>query len=64
MKKTKRTPKKNALIIMIIGMFVIATSQIISHFVKLPDLAKGSFIGIGIGLLILSVIFGNFKTSK
>lgn len=49
---------------MTIGMFVIATSQVITHFVELPDLAKGSFVGIGIGLLILSVTFGNFKTAQ
>jgi len=60
----KRISKKNVLILMTIGMFVISTSQIVNRFVVLPDLAKGLLIGIGIGLLILSVMFGNFKTAK
>ncbi len=58
----KRISKKRALILLSVGMFVIATSQIISRFADLSDLAIGLFNGIGIGLLILSVTFGNFKT--
>lgn len=60
----KKVSKKNALILMTTGMFVIATSQIITHFVSVPDFMKGTFLGIGIGLLILSVTFGNFKTAQ
>ncbi|WDF45340.1 hypothetical protein PQ459_10570 [Chryseobacterium sp. KACC 21268] len=60
----KRTTRRNGLILMIVGTFTIATSQIITHFVKLPDLAQGLFIGIGIGLLLLSLILLNFRTSK
>jgi hypothetical protein len=59
----KKLSRKNELILMTIGMFVIATSQIITRFVELPDLSKGLFVGVGIGLLILSVTFGNFKTA-
>ena len=58
----KRVSKRNALILFAIGMFAIAASQIIFHFVELADLAKGSFVGVGIGLLILSITLGNFKT--
>jgi len=43
-------------------MFVIATSQILKRFTVLSDLTKGSLIGIG--LLILSVAFGNFKSAQ
>ncbi|WBU88550.1 hypothetical protein [Cellulophaga omnivescoria] len=60
----KKITKRRALILLSIGMFVIATSQILSHFFQLPDFAKGSFIGIGIGLLLTSLIFGNFKTVR
>ncbi len=58
----KRITKRNALILFSVGMFVMTTSQIIWHFFELPDLTKGLFTGVGIGLLILSVTFGNFKT--
>lgn len=64
MKKMKRISKKNSLTLITIGMFVIATSQIITHFFELPDLAKGSFFGIGLGLSILSLTLGNFKTAQ
>ena len=49
---------------MSIGMFVIAVSQIFSHFVEFPDLTKGLFFGIGIGMLLLATIFGNFRTAQ
>ncbi|WP_178984543.1 hypothetical protein [Winogradskyella helgolandensis] len=60
----KKITKRKALILLSIGMFVIATSQVFSYYFELPDLAKGSFVGIGIGLLLTSLIFGNFKTAS
>ena len=59
----KRITKQKALILVVIGMFIIATSQVFSYYFELPDLAKGSFVGIGIGLLLTSLIFGNIKTT-
>ncbi|WP_162628032.1 hypothetical protein [Arcticibacterium luteifluviistationis] len=58
----KKITKRKALILLSIGLFVIASSQIFSHFIELTDFTKGSFIGIGIGLLLTSIVFGNFKT--
>ncbi|MCL5129568.1 MULTISPECIES: hypothetical protein [unclassified Algibacter] len=58
----KKITKKKTLTLLSIGMFVIATSQIFSQFMELTDFVKGSFMGIGIGLLLTSLIFGNFKT--
>ena len=60
----KKTTKRKSLILMSIGMFVIAVSQIFSHFVEFPDLTKGLFFGIGIGMLLLAIIIGNFKTAQ
>ncbi len=60
----KKITKTKALILISIGMLVIATSQISSQFIELNDLAKGLFMGIGIGLLLTSMIFGNFKTAQ
>jgi len=60
----KKITKRKALILMSIGMFVIATSQVFSHYLELPDLVKGAFIGIGFGLLLTATIFGNFRTVK
>jgi len=58
----KKASKKATSIIMTTGIFVIVASQIISHYVELPDLTKGLFMGIGIGLLLLSLIFRNTRT--
>ncbi|MBU2940568.1 hypothetical protein KO494_13555 [Lacinutrix sp. C3R15] len=60
----KRINKRKALTLLSIGMFTIATSQVFSYYFELPDLAKGSFVGIGIGLLLTSLIFGSFKTAR
>jgi len=45
-------------------MLIIASSQIFFQFLELNDLTKGSFMGIGIGLLLTSMILGNFKTAQ
>ena len=60
----KKIINRKSLILMSIGIFVIAVSQIFSHFVKLPDLTKGLFFGIGIGMLLLAIIIGNFKIAQ
>lgn len=58
----KNILRKNAIILLSLGMFVVAISQITSRFYEISDVTKGLFFGIGIGLLILAVTFGNFKT--
>jgi len=60
----KTITKKKTLLLISIGIFVVAMSQIFSQLTELPDIAKGSFTGIGIGLLLTGLIFGNFKTVK
>ncbi|WP_055445327.1 hypothetical protein [Lacinutrix himadriensis] len=59
----KKITKRKTLILISIGMFVIATSQILSQFMGLTDLTKGAFMGIGIGLLLTPMIFEKFKTA-
>ena len=60
----KKITKRKARILLPIGMFIMATSQVFSCYFELPDLVKGSFVGIGIGLLLTSLIFGNIKTAR
>ena len=57
----KKITKRKTLIILSTGLFVIAISQIVGHFVSLNDFTKGSLLGIGIGLLVTSLTIGNFK---
>ncbi|WP_299715128.1 hypothetical protein [uncultured Tenacibaculum sp.] len=59
----KRITKRKTLILLSIGMFVIATQQVLSQYFQLTDFTKGSFTGVGIGLLLTSLFFGNFKTA-
>ncbi|MBD0777622.1 hypothetical protein HPE56_07445 [Maribacter sp. ANRC-HE7] len=60
----KKIHKRKTLLLLSMGLFIIATSQIISQYVALDDLAKGSLVGIGIGLLLTSLIFGNFRSAQ
>ncbi|RKS95485.1 hypothetical protein BC952_1172 [Flavobacterium limicola] len=45
-------------------MLIIVVSQIFSHFVELPDLTKGLFFGIGIGMSLLAIIFDIHRTAQ
>jgi hypothetical protein len=59
----KNMSKKTTQLLLIIGLFIIALSQIIFHYVKMPDLAKGSIVGIGLGLSLLSMILRKTKVA-
>ena len=59
----KKITKRRTVILISIGMFISAISQIFSQFMEFTDLVKGSFMGIGIGVLLIAIIYGNFKTA-
>jgi len=46
-----------------VGLFLIAILQIVNHFIPLNDFVKGSFMGVGFGLLVTSLIVGKFHKS-
>lgn len=46
--------KEKSLLLVPIGLLIIAFSQILTHYIVLPDLIKGLLSGVGIGLLIVS----------
>ena len=50
----KKITNRKSVILMSSGVLIIVVSQIFSHFVKLPDLTKCLFIGIGIGMSLLA----------
>ncbi len=60
----KKISKTRTLILLTFGLFVIAFSQIVSHFNSITDLTKGLFMGIGFGLMLTSIFFGKFKTAQ
>jgi len=58
----KTRKQRKTLLLLASGLFVIATSQILSQYLQLTDFIKGSATGIGIGLLLTALIFSTSKT--
>lgn len=58
MKTSKRT------ILIPIGLLIICTSQIVAHYTKLSDFVMGATTGIGIGLMVVSLIMTKKKTAS
>jgi hypothetical protein len=50
---------KNRKILLISGLLTVSLAQVISHFFTLPDFASGLLMGIGLGLLLLSLLKPN-----
>jgi len=38
-----------------VGLFIIAASIIIPHFVNISDLSRGLIVGMGLGMLLLAL---------
>ncbi len=53
--------KNLVLLLTSIGLFIIAISQIIWHFLEIPDFYNGALIGIGIGLMVFTLVNGRKK---
>lgn len=58
----KTVKQRKTLLLLCAGLFVIATSQILTHYVQVPDFIKASATGIGIGLLLTAIIFNISNT--
>jgi len=58
----KNSTKRKVTILLVLGLFIMVTSQIFAYYTEFSDFAKGSLMGIGIGLLGTSLMLGNFKT--
>ncbi len=48
--------KSKNLQLIVIGLLTISSSQVVEHFLKMPDLVSGILMGIGIGIMILSLL--------
>ena len=49
----KRTRKN---LLLPLGLLVGSAAQVVRHYTAIPDLASGALLGIGIGLLLLSLL--------
>ncbi len=56
--------KKKKALTLVAGILVISIAQVLFQFFEMNDFIKGSIMGIGIGLLLLATVFGNFKIVK
>tara|TARA_R110001606_G_C15141686_1_gene624636 strand:- start:365 stop:550 length:186 start_codon:yes stop_codon:yes gene_type:complete len=57
----KKITKRKSVLLLSTGLFVIAISQLLTHYVEVSDVANGAFFGIGFGLMLTATIFGKFK---
>jgi len=57
----KKISQKKALFLLISGLLIVATSQGFSQLGDLPEFLKTTSAGVGIGLLLTALIFGNFN---
>jgi len=48
--------KGKNLLLIVIGLLIISSSQIAGHYLKIPDLVSGILMGAGIGLMIFSLL--------
>jgi len=60
----KTISKRKSALLLSTGMLLMAASQLRSQYLEVPDFAKGICIGMGIGLLLISLFFSNFKTKR
>ncbi|SDR85978.1 hypothetical protein SAMN04489797_0315 [Winogradskyella sediminis] len=60
----KTISKRKSALLLSTGMLLIAISLTSTKYLEVPDFAKGTCIGIGIGLLLISLFFRNYKNNK
>ena len=56
--------KNLRLLLLPVGMLFMSATLIISHFIKLTDFAQGCLNGVGLGIMLLSLILQKYKLSR
>jgi len=51
----EKITSKKSLMLLSVGIFIIAASLIIPHFVMISDLSRGLIVGMGLGMLLLAL---------
>ena len=46
---------KGLTLLLVLGIFISSAALLASHYYNLPDLMYGTFVGIGLGAMILSL---------
>ncbi|REH50408.1 hypothetical protein C7448_10419 [Tenacibaculum gallaicum] len=60
----KNLTHKKSLILLSVGIFIIASLQILTRYTEISDMMQGLGIGLGIGLLVTSIIGRKLKHIK
>ena len=58
----KSLTKRKTITLLCSGIFIISIAQLVTHFSLINDFVKGAAFGVGIGVLVIALISGNFKT--
>ena len=61
LKKEKMKVNKKILLLPA-GLIIIAAGQISAHYIQMPDFVLGSLMGVGIGVMVLSLIKNGHST--
>ncbi len=48
-------------ILLVVGLSILVLTQIASYYLTLSDLLNGTFLGIGIGVLAISLLYNRRK---
>lgn len=51
----EKITSKKSLMLLSVGIFIIAASLIIPHFVNISDLSRGLIVGMVLGMLLLAL---------
>jgi membrane-associated phospholipid phosphatase len=51
----KKKFSKKSLILICVGLFWLAFSQVLFYYISITDTLKGGLLGIGIGLLLIAL---------
>ncbi|MCG2459385.1 hypothetical protein K8352_01335 [Flavobacteriaceae bacterium F89] len=56
--------QKKTRILIIDGILIISLSQIVPQFLEISDMAKGLMMGVGIGILVVAIVFNSYRPAN
>ena len=56
--------KSKTFLLLVAGLLIISGIQIASYYFEFSDIARGAFVGFGLGLMLVFLLKKNFKTAS
>ena len=60
----KKMKNRKSILLIVAGILLVASTQILNHYVHLSDFLSGGLIGLGLGLLIIALFSRRTKIAK